>query len=172
MSESGALGGHPKKPSKRVCRERTGVVKCSLKKVLSDSFILDRIEEGVRFYTNLSVWASRFLLFFVLRQLDAGEPLPEFGTTFVRQIITCCAYEELGSRAKFPQNMLERESRVSETCSGRLFVQSPGDRQWVAISFAGGLGRADADRGQELHDHSPVSYFAAVVQVAAEEGQS
>jgi hypothetical protein len=68
---------------------------------------LDKIEEGVRFYTNLSVWASRFLLFFVLRQLDAGEPLPEFGTTFVRQIITCCAYAELGSRAKFPQNMLD-----------------------------------------------------------------
>ncbi len=107
MGADGALGEVPKKTSKRVCRGRTGVVKCSLTTVASDPFLLDRIEEGVRFYTSLSVWASRFFLFFVLRQLDAGEPLQEFGTTFVRQTIICCAYKDLGTRAKFPKSMLE-----------------------------------------------------------------
>jgi hypothetical protein len=105
MDRSGTLGGHPKKPSKRLLRECTEVIKRSLKTVVSDSFILEKIEEGVSFYTNLSVWTYRFLLFFVMRQLDAGEPLPEFRMAFVRQVITCCTYEELSSRAKFPQSM-------------------------------------------------------------------
>jgi hypothetical protein len=173
MNIDGALGEVPKKSSKRVCRGRTGVVKCPLRTVTSDPFLLERIEEGVRFYTSLSVWASRFLLFLVLRQLDADEPLQEFGTTFFRQIITCCAYEDLGTRAKFPQSMLEARAEFLKHVPAEFSFSPRGTGYgWRYLLVEDrGPGRANDDGGQELHDHSAVSDFAAVVQVAAKEGQ-
>ena len=106
-------------------------VKCSLNTVIKEDKLLPAIEEAVRFYTRVSVWASRLLSLHVMRLVEEGRAIPRLTTGYLGRIIRCCAYSDITCLRKLDSDLAASRKRFFELVGDEADLLPKGiPKQW------------------------------------------